>query len=101
MKEILEYVQEQQKLDREERAAWRNIQMAELQEEDKKRADNIHMAERGDEIKIQIANEAAKEQAKIEADKELALKVYTEGFRIPVLNRRVIGCKSINLYLIL
>ena len=26
------------------------------------------------------------------------LKVYTEGFRVPVLNRRVIGCKSVNLY---
>ena len=29
------------------------------------------------------------------------LKVYTEGFRVPVLNRRVIGCKSVNLYPIL
>ena len=26
------------------------------------------------------------------------LKVYTEGFRVLLLNRRVIGCKSINLY---
>ena len=25
-------------------------------------------------------------------------KVYTEGFRVLLLNRRVIGCKSINLY---
>ena len=49
-KEILDYVKEQQKLDREERA------------------DESH-------IKIQIAQiEAAKEQAKIEAEKELALK---------------------------
>ena len=24
--------------------------------------------------------------------------VYTEGFRVPELNRRVKGCKSINLY---
>ena len=65
-KEILEYVKEQQKLDREERAAWRNIRMTELQTEaeEKKRADEIHFA--------QI--EAAKEQAKIEAEKELALK---------------------------
>ena len=63
-KDILEYVKEQQKLDREERAAWRNIRMAELQAEDKKRADEIRMA--------QI--EAAKEQAKIEAEKELTLK---------------------------
>ena len=76
-KDILEYVKEQQKLDREERAAWRNIRMAKLQAEDKKRADESH-------IKIQIAQieaakeqakiEAAKEQAKIEAEKELALK---------------------------
>ena len=57
-KDILEYVKEQQKLDREERAAWRNIRMAELQAEDKKRADEIQIA--------QI--EAAKEQAKIEAN---------------------------------
>ena len=38
-KEIMEYVKEQQKFDREERAAWRNIRMTELQAEDKKRAD--------------------------------------------------------------
>ena len=65
-KDILEYIKEQQKLDREERAAWRNIRMAELQAEaeEKKRADEIRFA--------QIA--AAKEQAKIEAEKELALK---------------------------
>ena len=83
-KEILDYVKEQQKFDREERAEWRKIRMAELQAEDKKRADEIHMAERADEIEIQIAQieaakeqakiEAAKEQAKIEAEKELALK---------------------------
>ena len=74
-KEILDYVKEQQKLYREERAEWRKIRMAELQAEDKKRADEIHMAERADEIKIQIAQiEAAKEQAKIEADKELKIK---------------------------
>ena len=64
VKDILEYVKEQQKLDREERAAWRNIRMVELQAEDKKRADEIPI----DQI------EAAKEQAKIEAEKELALK---------------------------
>ena len=65
-KEIMEYVKEQQKFDREERAAWRNIRMTELQTEaeEKKRADEIRFA--------QI--EAAKEQAKIEAEKELALK---------------------------
>ena len=72
-KDIAEYVREQQALDREERAAWREsqkrqveIRMAELQAEDKKRADESH-------IKIQIAQiEAAKEQAKIEAAKEQA-----------------------------
>ena len=65
-KDILEYVKEQQKLDREERAAWR---------EDRKRADKSEEKKRADEIKIQIAQiEAAKGQAKIEAEKELALK---------------------------
>ena len=76
-KDILEYVKEQQKLDREERAAWREAQKmqaqadvelakirAEAEAEEKKRADEIRFA--------QI--EAAKEQAKIEAEKELALK---------------------------
>ena len=76
-KDILEYVKEQQKLDREERAAWRETQKmqaqadvelakirAEAEAEEKKRADEIRFA--------QI--EAAKEQAKIEAEKELALK---------------------------
>ena len=74
-KDIAEYVREQQALDRQERADWREaqkrqveIRMAELQAEDKKRADESH-------IKIQIAQiEAAKEQAKTEAEKELALK---------------------------
>ena len=67
-KDIAEYVTRQQTLDREERAEWRNIRMAELQAEDKKRADELQ-AERekkADEIKVQMA--------KIEADKELALK---------------------------
>ena len=60
-KGILDYVKEQQKLDREERAEWRKIRMAELQAEDKERADEIHMAKRADKIKIQIAQiEAAK-----------------------------------------
>ena len=31
-------------------------------------------------------------------DKINEIKVYTEGFRVPVLNRRAIGCKSLNLY---
>ena len=98
--DIAEYVTRQQTLDREERAAWRvtqkrqvEIRIAELQAEDKKRADEIqiaeieaqakdkkradeiHMAERADEIKIQIAKiKAVKEQAKTEADKELKIK---------------------------
>ena len=63
-KDILEYVREQQKLDREERAEWREIRMAESQEKEKKRADEIRFA--------QI--EAAKEQARIEADKALKIK---------------------------
>ena len=67
-KEILEYVKEQQKLDREDRAAWRNIRMTELEE--KKRADEIQIAQ-----KIQVLiGLAAKDQAKIATDKELALK---------------------------
>ena len=61
-KDILEYVSRQEALDREERAAWRNIRMAEIEE--KKRTDEIQVA--------QI--EAAKEQAKIMAANELALK---------------------------
>ena len=80
-KDIAEYVTRQQTLDREERAVWREAQKRqveiwvaelqaedkkradELQAEDKKRADEIHMAERADEIKIQIAQiEAAKEE---------------------------------------
>ena len=74
-KDILEYIKEQQKLDREERASWRNIRIAELQAEEKKRVDELQAEEkkRADEIRFaQI--EAAKEQAKIEAEKELALK---------------------------
>ena len=70
-KDIAEYVTRQQTLDREEWAAWREAQkrqveilMAELHAEDKKRADEIQIAQ----------FEAAKEQAKIEAEKELALK---------------------------
>ena len=65
-KDILEYIKEQQKLDREERAAWRNIRMAELQAEEKKRADELDDRRRADEIKVQMA--------KIEAEKELTLK---------------------------
>ena len=79
-KDIAEYVTRQQTLDREERAVWRDtqkrqvkIRMAELQAEDRKRADDIRIAEteahaedkkRADEIRF----------AQIEANKELALK---------------------------
>ena len=67
-KEILEYIKEQQKLDREERVAWR---------EDRKRADEAEEKRRADEIRFaQI--EAAKEQAKIEAAKEQA-KIEAEA----------------------
>ena len=67
-KEVSEYVTEQQTLDREERAAWRDAQK--FHAEEKKRAD---------EIKIQIAQiEAVKEEAKIEADKELELKAQQD-----------------------
>ena len=65
-KDILEYVKEQQKLDREERAAWRNIRIAELQAEEKKRADELQAEEkkRADEIRL----------AQIEIEKELKIK---------------------------
>ena len=74
-KEILNYVKEQQKLDREERAEWRKIRMAELQAEDKKRADELQAEREKSADEIRFAQiEAVKEQAKIEADKELTLK---------------------------
>ena len=70
-KEIAEYVREQQALDREERVAWREaqkrqveIRMAELQVEDKKRADESEEKKRGDEIKM----------AQIQIEKELKIK---------------------------
>ena len=82
-KDILEYVKEQQKLDREERAAWREAQKMKAQAdielakiraeadraaEEKKRADEVQAEEkrRADEIKVQMA--------KIEAEKELTLR---------------------------
>ena len=84
-KDIAEYVKEQQALDRQERADWRDAQLerdAKFYVKEKKRADEIQLAKiqaeaeekkRADEIKIQIAQiEAAKEQAKIEAAKEQA-----------------------------
>ena len=58
-------MKEHQKLDREERTAWRNIGLAELQAEAEEK--------RANEIKIQIAQiDPAKEQVKI--DKELKIK---------------------------
>ena len=77
-------MREQQALDRQERADWREAQkrqvefrMAQLQAEDKKRAEELQAEreKRADEshIKIQIAQiEALKEQDKI--DKELKIK---------------------------
>ena len=85
-KEIMEYVKEQQRFDREERAAWREAQKmqaqadvelakirAEAEAEERKRADQAEEKRRADEIRFaQI--EAAKEQAKLEAEKELKIK---------------------------
>ena len=67
-KDILEYVKEQQKLDREERAAWREAQEMQAQadvELAKIRAE-AEEKRRADEIKVQMA--------KIEAEKELTLR---------------------------
>ena len=67
-KDILEYVNEQQKLDREERAAWREAQKMQAQadvELAKIRAE-AEEKRRADEIKVQMA--------KIEAEKELTLR---------------------------
>ena len=68
-KDILEYVKEQQKLDREERAAWREAQKMQAQEDlelAKIRAE-AEEKRRADEIKVQMA--------KIEAEKELTLRI--------------------------
>ena len=72
-KEILDYVKDQQKLDREERAEWRKIRMAELQGEDKKRADEIRIAQIGAEAEEKKRADEIR-FAQIEAEKELALK---------------------------
>ena len=76
-KDILEYVKEQQKLDREERAAWREAQKmqaqadvelakirAEAEAEERKRADQAEEKKRADEIRF----------AQIEIEKELKIK---------------------------
>ena len=52
-KELLYYVKEQQKLDREDRAEWRKIRMAELQAEEKKRADESEDKKRADELQAE------------------------------------------------
>ena len=63
-KELLDYVKEQQKMDREDRAEWRKIRMAELQAEEKKRADESEDKKRADEIRM----------AQNEIEKELKIK---------------------------
>ena len=76
-KDILEYVKEQQKLDREERAVWREAQKmqaqadvelakmrAEAEAEERKRADQAEEKKRADEIRF----------AQIEIEKELKIK---------------------------
>ena len=72
-KEILDYVKDQQKLDREERAEWRKIRMAELQGEDKKRADEIRIAQIGAEAEEKKRADEIR-FAQIEAEKELKIK---------------------------
>ena len=72
-KEILDYVKEQQKLDREERAEWRKIRMAELQGEDKKTADKIRKAQ----IEAEAEDKKRADEicfAQIEVEKELKIK---------------------------
>ena len=72
-KDILEYVKEQQKLDREERAAWRETQKmqaqadvelakirAEAEAEEKKRADELQTEETPDQFVIRLKNYLAK-----------------------------------------
>ena len=85
-RDIAKFVTRQQTLDREERAAWRDAQKQKLHVEKKKRADEIWMAEieaEAEEKKRAVETEAEEKKrdddiriqmAKIEADKELALK---------------------------
>ena len=72
-KDIVEYVKEQQKLDREERSAWREERNRADEAEEKRRADEIRFAQI-EAAKEQAKIEAAKEQAKSEAEKELKIK---------------------------
>ena len=57
-KEVTKYVREQQMLDREERAAWRDTQKRQAEAEETRRADKLQAEEkkRAYEIKLQIAN---------------------------------------------
>ena len=81
-KDIAEFVTRQQTLDREERAAWRDAQK--FHAEEKKRADEIRMAEiqaeaeekkRADELQAEEKRRADKIQlAQIEIEKELKIK---------------------------
>ena len=79
-KNIAEHVRQLHSLDREERAAWRFGQK--IQADKKRRSDEIQMdlvntgeKKRADEIYIQMAQtDADREQTKIHADKELALR---------------------------
>ena len=77
-KDIAEYVTRQQTLDREERAAWRVAQK--FHAEEKKRADEIRMAEiqaekRADELQAEEKKRADEIRlAQIEIEKELKIK---------------------------
>ena len=57
-------------MDREDRAAWRNVRMAEIQAEaeEKKRADEIQMAKVKDDIELAIRDMELKGQAQASAD---------------------------------
>ena len=86
-KDIADYVRQEQALDREERAAWRDAQkvqadsrMSEIQAEAD--AQRIQAEEKNRTVEIQI------QMAKIETDKELALKEIFESpnsKKIPIL----------------
>ena len=47
---------------------------------------------------IVIANNDTHQYINFTLNKNNAIKVYTEGLRVQVLNRRAIGCKSLNVY---
>ena len=83
-KEILEYVREQQALDREETAAWREaqkrqveIRMAEIeaQAEKQKRADEIHIAQIESDIELGIREIELQAQATTSSATTLEIKM--------------------------